>query len=195
MQPPSLSAGLNMLSSSASVISNNPVVLNPTSAHLFSPVHPIANLASSKARAVEESKDVKDKFGLSALVSLASSQAGFDLTTLGLNLNATHPIWRSLVSPFNVDEASQLKVARHEFATPASFSGFEFRPSPEQLRSLPVDALFFAFLAAPQDALQAAAAEELKLRGWSWTQGRWLARDGQVLDPVEWTQSTLKPLV
>jgi hypothetical protein len=189
-QPPSPTRQFGPLSSSASVISANPLFLNPTSVHLAGPVHPIANLATTKARVTTTLEDsaVRDKFGLAAIVALASSQAGFDLTTLGLNLNATHPIWRSLVSPFNVDEASQLKVARHEFATPATFAGFDFRPAPEQLRSAPVDALFFAFLAAPQDALQAAAADELRLRGWTWTQGRWLSRDGlQVLDPAEWT--------
>jgi hypothetical protein len=148
---------------------------------------------SSKTRAapsIEDSKD-RDKFGLSALASLASTQAGFDLTTLGLNLNSTHPIWRSLVSPFSVDEASQLKVARHEFTTPPTFAGLDFQPSPEQLRTAPVDALFFAFLAAPQDALQSAVADELRLRGWNWTQNRWISRDSQqILDPAEWTLPT-----
>jgi hypothetical protein len=177
-------------------VSSNPLLLNPVGVHLLSP-QPAPNLAALRGRAgppLDEAKEAlfRDKYGLSAVVSLASSQAGFDLTSLGLNLNSPHPIWRSLVSPFTVDDAAQLKVARQEFTSPASFVALDFRPSPEQLRTAPLDALFFAFLAAPQDALQAAAAEELRLRGYTWNQQQrtWTCKDGLLppFDLQEWTK-------
>ena len=170
------------------LLTSHPLLLNPTILHLLSPQQP-PNTRTRTQASPDDPKDAtgREKFGLSAIVSLASNQGGFDLTTLGLNLNAPHAIWRTLVSPFSVDETSQLKVARHDFTTPPTFAGLDFRPSPEQLRSAPIDALFFAFLAAPQDALQSAAADELRLRGWSWSQNRWVNREGQILDPAEWT--------
>lgn len=204
---------------SSTLLSNMGVLVSPTLAYLAQPIQSgsvstseLINPSSNRPRRPllppDDPREVtnKEKYGLAAVVAHTSAQAGFDLTSLGLNLNTAANIFRSLVSPWNLDEASQIKVAKHEVSVPGSFLlktanlepgstiPAEFKVKPEQVRSFPPETLFYCYYHFPQDALQLSAAQELSTRGWKVHRDSklWMttspagSKDWVYFDPAEW---------
>jgi NOT2 / NOT3 / NOT5 family len=195
------------------------VLVSPTVAYLVQPIpsgsvstSELINPASNRPRRPllppDDPREVanKERFGLANVVAHTSAQAGFDLTSLGLNLNTAANIFRTLVSPWNLDEASQAKVAKHEVTVPSSFLlktanlepgssiPTEFKLKPEQIKSFPPETLFYCYYHFPQDTLQLHAAQELHARGWKVHKESkvWMttspagSKDWVFFDPVEW---------
>ncbi|CAE7722490.1 VIP2, partial [Symbiodinium microadriaticum] len=87
---------------------------------------------------------------------------GSDLTTFGLNLNATEPLYSSFSSPFMDQTAS----AEPQYTTPACYHMHPPTLKAEHLSKFTLETLFYMFYAMPRDVLQATAAIELHRREW-----------------------------
>ncbi|KAF0971677.1 hypothetical protein FDP41_009900 [Naegleria fowleri] len=132
-----------------------------------------------------------DKYSLFGLTSifkakdsdLAVLALGLDLTSLGLNLNATEQIYHQFASPFSdiqppgiipdyrVPDCYKLHMPLHEF----------------HIEKFTDETLLYMFYAMPRDVLQLVAARELTKRGWKYHKPTqlWFIRDVSVNDFVQ----------
>jgi CCR4-NOT transcription complex subunit 2 len=123
-------------------------------------------------------------FGLQGLVDLiqhrkrdvSTLRLGIDLGSLGLDLNSSEPLHRSMKSPFTSrDRASSSssggKSSKEEeeeedsFSLPACYSFKPPRLQLEHFGSFPIQTLLYVFYSLPQETIQAIAAQELYRRG------------------------------
>lgn len=127
--------------------------------------------------------DTNDRFGLTGLLGvirmtdqdLNTLTLGFDLTTLGLNLNSPEYLYSAFASPWS-DSASKVIP---EYKLPPCY----FMPSLPPLKrthfqKFNIETLFYIFYSMPQDVLQLVAAQELYNREWRYHKGLqlWLTR-------------------
>ncbi|CAI4223903.1 unnamed protein product [Auanema sp. JU1783] len=154
-----------------------------------------------------------DQFGMAGLVtylrtvdnpSIVSLALGYDLTTLGLNLNLSEQLYTTFGGPWadNPVRPHELDVkVPEEYMTNAHIRD---KLPPVKLNKLSEDVLFYLFYNCPGEVYQLAAACELYSRDWRFHKGDgiWLTRSqyggvkeqtttyekGQynVFDPLQW---------
>lgn len=113
---------------------------------------------------------METKYGLMGLLDvvkmtdrdLNTLALGSDLTTFGLNLNSTDPLYSTFTSPF-VDQPVSTEP---QYTTPACYHMHPPNLKPEHLSKFQVDSLFYMFYAMPRDVLQTSASLELHRRDW-----------------------------
>jgi CCR4-NOT transcription complex subunit 2 len=114
---------------------------------------------------------------------------GTNLTTLGLDLNASSELHRTLASPFNERQPHNGGHPDVDLQTPACFTQQSPRLSPSLLTRLEPDTLLLCFFASPGTDLQLIAADELYSRGFLWHKElcAWLARstDSTGSEPIK----------
>ena len=207
------------LKRSIASVASSPWFVSPTLSHLLQPIpagtvntSELINPATSRPRRpvlpLDDPRELanRERFGLPGVVHQSLTHAGFDLTSLGLNLNSPGPINQRLISPFHADDDSLEKVNRSEATLPAVYSlrtqevggptlPSEFRPKSEQVKSFPPETLFYSYFHLSADQMQLLAAEELYSRGWALhaSSGLWMttspagSKDWVFFDPKEWT--------
>ncbi|KAI8799735.1 hypothetical protein BJ742DRAFT_659916, partial [Cladochytrium replicatum] len=108
---------------------------------------------------------------------------GQDLTSLGLNLNASESLNGSFLSPFSDDPALG---AEPQFSAPQCYS-LPQPPPPavSKIQSFSDETLFYVFYTMPREAVQEAAAQELYNRMWRFHKDLklWLTKESGS-DPV-----------
>lgn len=87
---------------------------------------------------------------------------GTDLTSLGMDLNASTHLCQNLASPYT-DKGPRLSDS--ELSLPACYTQQAPKLSPPLLQRLPTDALLLCFYSVPQTEAQVLAADELMGRG------------------------------
>jgi hypothetical protein len=87
---------------------------------------------------------------------------GFDLTTLGLNLNSPEYLYSSFASPWN-DRPSHIVP---EYKIPSCYLRQPLPLKEWQIKKFSEDTLFYIFYSMPRDVLQIHAARELTNRNW-----------------------------
>lgn len=130
----------------------------------------VACAAPQSGNAVSAAAPSGDKYGLTGLVSVirASDQdinalaLGFDLTTLGLNLNSADYLYTTFASPYSEGPTR----VQPEFRIPQCY----FMNPPhlrfQMFQRFHLETLFYIFYSMPCDVLQLAAAQELYNRDW-----------------------------
>eukprot|EP00871_Galdieria_phlegrea_P001710 jgi/Galph1/253/GphlegSOOS_G4945.1 len=136
-----------------------------------------ASEATSNLNAMSRENDM-DIYGIRGLLKLMSSSwrteqpdcllltLGIDLTSLGLNLNSTEPLYLSFETPF-LDMHRGLYY-EPEYILPECYK-MEQKPPLLKLghfRKFQLQTLFYIFYCMPRDALQILAAAELYQRDW-----------------------------
>jgi NOT2 / NOT3 / NOT5 family len=161
----------------------NPLLYTPTCTFLTSPL----GASSRKGQYHVPGPDANSsKYSLNAITS-SEFNGGFDLTTLGLNLNSNTSIYKSLISPFN-SITNQHMVSKNEFVLPTSFIEPSFSQSFEQTKlttlipTMPAETLLFAFYEIGEDLAHVLAGKELFSRGWLWhpTKKIWVKKDKEL---------------
>nr|CCA20279.1 conserved hypothetical protein [Albugo laibachii Nc14] len=97
----------------------------------------------------------------------------YDLTTLGLDLNASEPLYPTFTSPWAQTDSNK----EPHFVIPNCY----YNPpmlKPNYFAKYQLETLFYTFYSMPKDILQAYAAQELYARGWRYHLERsiWLKR-------------------
>lgn len=87
---------------------------------------------------------------------------GFDLTTLGLNLNSPEYLYSSFASPWS-DRPSHIVP---EFKIPSCYMRAPIPLKEWQIKKFKEETLFYIFYSMPRDQLQFIAARELISRNW-----------------------------
>uniref|UniRef100_A0A7S1N8S3 NOT2/NOT3/NOT5 C-terminal domain-containing protein n=1 Tax=Eutreptiella gymnastica TaxID=73025 RepID=A0A7S1N8S3_9EUGL len=110
-----------------------------------------------------------DRFGLTGLLSvirmtdqdLNALALGFDLTTLGLNLNSPDYLYTTFASPWSEGTTVQpeFRIPQCYFMTPPHLRF-------QMFQRFHLETLFYIFYSMPADVLQLAAAQELYNRDW-----------------------------
>eukprot|EP01006_Ploeotia_vitrea_P040587 TRINITY_DN66436_c2_g1_i1.p1 TRINITY_DN66436_c2_g1~~TRINITY_DN66436_c2_g1_i1.p1 ORF type:complete len:434 (+),score=72.04 TRINITY_DN66436_c2_g1_i1:25-1302(+) len=111
-----------------------------------------------------------DRFGLTGLLSvirmtdadLNALALGFDLTTLGLNLNSPDYVYTTFCSPWSdtpVRVQPEYKIPQCYFMNPPHLRF-------QMFQRFQLETLFYIFYSMPCDVLQLAAAQELYNREW-----------------------------
>ncbi|GAX82918.1 hypothetical protein CEUSTIGMA_g10344.t1 [Chlamydomonas eustigma] len=129
-----------------------------------------AGALQDKVRAI--TSGVADRYGLLSLMpSLKMADPDFtlltlgpDLTSLGLNLNATECLHRTFASPLSDNPIK----AEPEFNLPSCYRHSPQRLHPGCLGKFKEETLFYVFYSMPSDDAQFIAADELYSRGWFW---------------------------
>ncbi|XP_052186139.1 probable NOT transcription complex subunit VIP2 isoform X2 [Diospyros lotus] len=123
------------------------------------------------SKSMQAAQAAPDPFGLLGLLSvirmsdpdLTSLALGIDLTTLGLNLNATENLHKTFGSPWSDEPAK----GEPEFSVPQCYYAKQPPPLNQSYFSkFPSDTLFYIFYSMPKDESQLYAANELYSRGW-----------------------------
>jgi len=98
---------------------------------------------------------------------------GTDLTTLGLNLNSTDPLYTSFASPF-----AEVPVSKDPFHMPEGYSVSNLSPPSHVLPLCSDETVLYAFYTSPKDVMQLDCARELFKRGWKYHKEmqRWLLK-------------------
>ncbi|GJD12216.1 Probable NOT transcription complex subunit VIP2 [Galdieria sulphuraria] len=133
---------------------------------------------SSKLSEISFPHDTLEIYGIRGLLKLMSSSwrteqpdyllltLGIDLTSLGLNLNSTEPLYLSFETPFlDMDRGLYHEP---EYILPECYK-MEQKPPLLKLghfRKFQLQTLFYIFYCMPRDALQILAAAELYQREW-----------------------------
>lgn len=128
----------------------------------------------------KDSEDMKqqNKFSVLGLLKIINSNQnndqeltnqqklalGFDLTTLGLNLNAPDFLHETFSAPY-IDNSPY--CVQPNFELPDCYKNFPFTHKRIYKRVL-LETLFYIFYSMPNDANQIRAAKELINRGWSY---------------------------
>lgn len=122
--------------------------------------------------------DTMDVYGIRGLLKLMSPSwrteqpdyllltLGIDLTSLGLNLNSTEPLYLSFETPFL--DMNRGLYHEPEYSLPECYK-MEQKPPLLKLghfRKFQLQTLFYIFYCMPRDALQILAAAELYQRDW-----------------------------
>lgn len=87
---------------------------------------------------------------------------GTDLTTLGLNLNSTEPLWTTFASPW----ADAPCRREPDFTLPHCYYMQPPTLKTGHIQKFQLETLFYIFYMMPKDTLQAVAASELHARDW-----------------------------
>jgi CCR4-NOT transcription complex subunit 2 len=87
---------------------------------------------------------------------------GTDLTTFGLNLNASESLYPNFISPFSDNTQSD----EPNYKTPDCYMMHPPALKSEHLAKFQTETLFYMFYQLPRDVLQACAAQELYRREW-----------------------------
>ncbi|KAJ6805773.1 putative NOT transcription complex subunit VIP2 isoform X2 [Iris pallida] len=144
-------------------------------------------------KSLQGSQTTPDRFGLLGLLSvirmndpdLTSLALGIDLTTLGLNLNATENLHKTFGSPWSDEPAK----GEPEYNIPSCYYA---RPAPRlqegHFERFHLSTLFYIFYSMPRDEAQLFAAHALYSRGWFYhkEQQLWFSR---VAEPLVKTSS------
>lgn len=135
---------------------------------------------------------VIDEFGLRGLLKvirmnnpdLTSLALGIDLTTLGLNLNASDDLHKRFASPW----AEEPHKGEPQYSIPECY----YAKQPPVLNQahfakLHLETLFYIFYSMPREEAQLYAAHELHARGWFYhkEQRLWLTRNASMKPLVE----------
>jgi CCR4-NOT transcription complex subunit 2 len=109
---------------------------------------------------------------------------GIDITTLGLDLNSTEPLYKTFATPFGPANSSA-RPAIPDFVLPASYTVNNVPPLHAKLSSFSDDALFAVFYQNPRDVAQELAAQELYTRDWRWHMQyrQWMQKDDSFPPP------------
>lgn len=110
--------------------------------------------------------DHVDPYGLLGLLKILNMTnrdlntlaSGIDLTTLGLNLSSSDSLYSTFASPFS---DTPLKRDNQYQIPPCYFIQPPLPPPVDKMSLFSDETLFYIFYTMPQDALQAAAANEL----------------------------------
>ncbi len=86
---------------------------------------------------------------------------GTDLTTFGLNLNATEVLFPTFTSPFQESGTDEV-----QYKIPASYQMNATTIKLDHFRKFQIETLFYMFYQMPKDIFQALAAQELYKRDW-----------------------------
>lgn len=99
---------------------------------------------------------------------------GTDLTTLGLNLNSTEPLYTSFASPW----ADTPCRREPDFALPHCYYMQPPTLKTGHIQKFQLETLFYIFYMLPKDTLQAVAASELHARDWKFHSelGMWFCK-------------------
>ncbi|KAL3670012.1 hypothetical protein V7S43_005384 [Phytophthora oleae] len=87
---------------------------------------------------------------------------GCDLTSLGLNLNSTEPLYPTFASPWSEEQLTK----EPQFSLPMCYYNQPPVLKTTHLSKFHLETLFFIFYSMPKDVLQAYAAQELYSREW-----------------------------
>ncbi|CCI41627.1 unnamed protein product [Albugo candida] len=124
--------------------------------------------------------DTTHRFGLLGMLESivrpnesANITISYDLTTLGLDLNASEPLFATFTSPWS----PSLDDKEPPFMIPNCY----YNPpilKPNHFVKYQLETLFYVFYSMPKDIVQAYAAQELYARGWRYHSERsiWLKR-------------------
>jgi CCR4-NOT transcription complex subunit 2 len=127
-------------------------------------------LQTMQSRKAQQKKVNEDKYGLMGLLDIIKMEdkdlnvlsLGFDLTTLGLNLNSPEYLYSTFASPWN-DNSTRIQP---EFAIPSCY----FLQTPptfnKHFGKYQDETLFYMFYSMPKDVCQVLAAKELNKRKW-----------------------------
>ena len=152
-----------------------------------------------------------DRFGVLGLLDVirmsdtdvTTLSLGMDLTSLGLNLNNTDPLYASFVSPFT---DTPTLGSEPQFNLPPCYALPTSPPAPlGKISSLSDETLFYVFYSIPRDTLQEATAQELYNRNWRFHKELklWLTKDASTesvkgvgfergvfifFDPTQWSR-------
>lgn len=109
---------------------------------------------------------------------LTALSVGTDLTTLGLDLNASSELHKTLASPFAEKQPPNGGHSEVDLKTPACYTQQAPRLSSQLISRLEPETLLLCFYGSPATDLQLSAAEELYIRGFMWHKElrAWLAR-------------------
>lgn len=99
---------------------------------------------------------------------------GTDLTTLGLNLNSTEPLYSTFASPW----ADQPCRREPDFSLPMCYYMQPPTLKTGHIQKFQLETLFYIFYMLPKDTLQAVAASELHSRDWKFHSelGMWFCK-------------------
>lgn len=99
---------------------------------------------------------------------------GTDLTTLGLNLNSTEPLYSTFASPW----ASKPCQREPEFSLPMCYYMLAPTLKTGHFQKFQLETLFYIFYMLPKDTMQAVAASELHSRDWKFHSelGMWFCK-------------------
>eukprot|EP00658_Telonema_sp_P-2_P081240 TRINITY_DN8282_c0_g1_i2.p1 TRINITY_DN8282_c0_g1~~TRINITY_DN8282_c0_g1_i2.p1 ORF type:complete len:429 (-),score=85.30 TRINITY_DN8282_c0_g1_i2:98-1384(-) len=115
--------------------------------------------------------DAKSSHGLLGLLDVIQMTSadlntlalGTDLTTLGLNLNSTEPLYSTFASPW----ADAPCRREPDFALPHCYYMQPPTLKTGHVQKFQLETLFYIFYMMPKDTLQAVAASELHARDWN----------------------------
>ena len=134
-----------------------------------------------------------DRFGLNGLLAsirnpsaaIASMAHGHDLTTLGLNLNQTSPLYPHFSTPFG--PTAPTRPLEIDFNVPGCYTVANVPPLHERIPGFSEETLFYIFYSKPRDIMQELVAQELKTRKWRYhkREKMWVTRDESFASPVE----------
>ncbi|KAG8531750.1 uncharacterized protein KY384_003382 [Bacidia gigantensis] len=143
---------------------------------------------------VEEMSD-RDRYGLAGLLArinsddpmVASMARGQDLTTLGLNLNSSDPLWPTWNGPFADANSRPLQP---DFTLPECYTVTNVHQVRNKLPSFSDETLFWIFYTQPRDVIQELAASELTNRNWRFHKSiqMWLTKDITLPEPQRLTE-------
>eukprot|EP01027_Heterolobosea_sp_BB2_P016563 GEZU01023569.1.p1 GENE.GEZU01023569.1~~GEZU01023569.1.p1 ORF type:complete len:460 (-),score=69.94 GEZU01023569.1:86-1411(-) len=128
-------------------------------------------LNQSQAFQSKPSGNMADRFGLLGLLSVIRMTdqdlnvltLGFDLTTLGLNLNSPEYLYTTFASPWS---EAPTRV-QPEYKIPSCYQMQSLPPLKRaHFQKFTLETLFYIFYSMPRDVLQVAAAQELFIREW-----------------------------
>jgi len=184
---PSLSGGSQPLKP------NEPAATNNSSSSGFSPAigntqHPSSGgqskiLASTQqGEQAQASANPSSAYGLLGLLNVIQMTSadlntlalGTDLTTLGLNLNSTEPLYSTFASPW----ADQPCRREPDFSLPMCYYMQPPTLKTGHIQKFQLETLFYIFYMLPKDTLQAVAASELHSRDWKFHSelGMWFCK-------------------
>ena len=105
---------------------------------------------------------------------------GCDLTTLGLNLNASEELFPSFLSPWP-EQPTDITTP-----PPTCYQVRQTAPAASKVTMLADETLFYIFYCMPMDVLQEMAADELYRRNWRYHKELkvWLTKDPNVPDSM-----------
>eukprot|EP01080_Neovahlkampfia_damariscottae_P008834 gene8834-782_t len=118
----------------------------------------------------QKNNNEEDKYGLMGLLNIIKVgdkdlnllSLGFDLTTLGLNLNSPEYLYSTFASPWN-DNPTRIQP---EFSIPKCYFLQNPLPLNKHFGKYQDESLFYMFYSMPKDVCQVLAAKELNKRKW-----------------------------
>uniref|UniRef100_J3M8A3 NOT2/NOT3/NOT5 C-terminal domain-containing protein n=1 Tax=Oryza brachyantha TaxID=4533 RepID=J3M8A3_ORYBR len=145
----------------------------------------------------------QDPYGLHGLLSImklkeegpASLALGIDLTTLGLDMNSSDPLYKTFTSPWSSEPPVK---EEYYYETPNCYSAKQPPPLMSLLfQKFHIVTLLYIFYSMPQDAAQLYAANQLYKYGWLFHKElrQWLKRVPDVTPLVQTTTYEQGPYI